>query len=239
MVLPWVVGGGHPPRGFVSSVWRLTKLLNEKPRTRVRGPPQPYRDMWDRLTAPTPTVTLESTFRQPIRRFTVSRPPVLRLSFHLCFRVVPVVCVFVPCGIFRGSCPSEWSRERSAPSSVARVCRLTPPYTRTTLCRLSLLHHRRRWVSLTYHAYGNGRPPTTTLRRFLYQIFSYYTRHQPTNKPADGLFNAKQHVDQLQVQRRQRLLTRRQSADAGRVPAPTVPAPARASRPPSAVLRSF
>ena len=26
--------------------------------------------MWDRLTAPTPTVTLESTFRQPIRRFT-------------------------------------------------------------------------------------------------------------------------------------------------------------------------
>ena len=26
------------------------------------------------------------------------------------------------------------------------------PYTRTTLCRLSLLHHRRRWVSLTYHA---------------------------------------------------------------------------------------
>ena len=33
------------------------------------------RDMWDRLTAPTPTVTSESTFRQPIRRFTVSRPP--------------------------------------------------------------------------------------------------------------------------------------------------------------------
>ena len=104
--------------------------------------------MWDRLTTPTPTVTPESTFRQPIRRFTVSRPPPFRLSFHLCFRVVPVVCVFVPCGILRGSCPSEWSRERSAPSSVARVCRLTPPYTRTTLCRLSLLHHRRRWVSL-------------------------------------------------------------------------------------------
>ena len=99
-----------------------------------------------------PTVTLESTFRQPIRRFTVSRPPPFRLSFHLCFRVVPVVCVFVPCGILRGSCPSEWSRERSAPSSVARVCLLTPPYTRTTLCLLSLLHHKRRWVSLTYHA---------------------------------------------------------------------------------------
>ena len=62
------------------------------------------------------------------------------------------VCVFVPCGILRAPCPSEWSRELSAPSSVARVCLLTPPYTRTTLCRLSLLHHRRRWVSLTYHA---------------------------------------------------------------------------------------
>ena len=62
------------------------------------------------------------------------------------------VCVFVPCGILRAPCPSEWSRERSAPSSVARVCRLTPLCTRTTLCRLSLLHHRRRWVSLTYHA---------------------------------------------------------------------------------------
>ena len=45
-----------------------------------------------------------------------------------------------PCGILRGSHPSEWSRERSAPSSVARVCRLTPLCTRTTLCRLSLLH---------------------------------------------------------------------------------------------------
>ena len=33
------------------------------------------RDMWDRLTVPMPTVTLESTFRQPICRFTVSRPP--------------------------------------------------------------------------------------------------------------------------------------------------------------------
>ena len=89
------------------------------------------------------------TADSPFYRF--STPP-FRLSFHLCFRVVLVVCVFVPCGILRGSCPSEWSRERSAPSSVARVCRLTPPYTRTTLCLLSLLHHKRRWVSLTYHA---------------------------------------------------------------------------------------
>ena len=31
-----------------------------------------------------PTVTLESTFRQPICRFTVSRNPPFRLSFHLC-----------------------------------------------------------------------------------------------------------------------------------------------------------
>ena len=116
------------------------------------------RDMWDRLTAPTPTVTLESTFRQPTRRFTVSRPPPSRLSFHLCFRVVLVVCVFVPCGILRGSCPSEWSRERSAPSSVARVCQLTPLCSRTTLCRLSLLHHRRRWVSLTYHVITQKHP---------------------------------------------------------------------------------
>ena len=36
------------------------------------------------------------------------------------------VCVFVPCGILRAPWPSEWSRERSAPSSVARVCRLLP-----------------------------------------------------------------------------------------------------------------
>ena len=75
------------------------------------------------------------TADSPFYRF--STPP-FRLSFHLCFRVVPVVCVFVPCGILRGSCSSDWSRERSAPSSVARVCRLTPPYTRTTLCRLSV-----------------------------------------------------------------------------------------------------
>ena len=53
--------------------------------------------MWDRLTAPTPTVTPESTFQQPIRRFTVSRPP-LPLLFHLCFRVVPVCVSSFPVG---------------------------------------------------------------------------------------------------------------------------------------------
>ena len=41
----------------------------------VTSPTCLHRDMWDRLTASTPTVTPESTFRQPIRRFTVSRPP--------------------------------------------------------------------------------------------------------------------------------------------------------------------
>ena len=70
------------------------------------------RDMWDRLTASTPTVTLESTFRQPIRRFTVSRPTVFRLSFHLCFRVVPVCVSSFPVGSFgervlRGGLVSE------------------------------------------------------------------------------------------------------------------------------------
>ena len=86
------------------------------------------------------------------------------------FRVVPAVtgvCVFVPVWVLGcrmkwddspAPCPSEWSRERSAPSSVARVCRHTPLYTKTTLCRLPLLHHGSpctgggaRWVSLTYH----------------------------------------------------------------------------------------
>ena len=68
--------------------------------------------MWDRLTAPTPTVTLESTFRQPIRRFTdysVSRPaPVPLVVVSPVFPRCTGVCVFVPCGILRGSCPSEW-----------------------------------------------------------------------------------------------------------------------------------
>ena len=58
------------------------------------------RDMWDRLTAPMPTVTPESTFRQPIRRFTVSRPPrsacrftcvsALYRFFRLCVSSFPV-----------------------------------------------------------------------------------------------------------------------------------------------------
>ena len=135
-----------PPRSPRGA--RVLLLLLNTTRTHS-GPP---RDMWDRLTTPTPTVTLESTFRQP-SRFAVLLfldPPV-PLVVSPVFPRCTGVCVFVPCGILRGSCPSEWSRERSAPSSVARVCRLTPPYTRTTLCLLSLLHHRRRWVSLTYH----------------------------------------------------------------------------------------
>ena len=37
------------------------------------------RDMWDLLTVSTPTVTHESTFRQPIHRFTVSRTPFVPL----------------------------------------------------------------------------------------------------------------------------------------------------------------
>jgi hypothetical protein len=73
-----------------------------------------------------------------------------------CVSAVPVsvntgVCVLVPCGIFRGTCPSGWSRVRSDADSVARVCQLTTLCTRTTLCLLSLLRHWRRWVSLTYH----------------------------------------------------------------------------------------
>ena len=56
----------------------------------------------------------------------------------------------------------EWSRERSAPSSVARVCRLTPPYTRTTLCRLSLLHHSAQEEVGQSHLSRNERERSTT-----------------------------------------------------------------------------
>ena len=79
-----------------------------------------------------------------------SNPP-FRLSFHLCFHVVPVCVSSFPVGFSGPRGLRGGLVERSAPSSVARVCRLTPPCTRTTLCLLSLLHHRRRWVSLTYH----------------------------------------------------------------------------------------
>jgi hypothetical protein len=41
-----------------------------------------------------------------------SKPP-CRLSFHLCVSRCTGACVFVPCGIFRGTCSSEWSRVRS------------------------------------------------------------------------------------------------------------------------------
>jgi hypothetical protein len=94
-------------------------------------------------------VTADSVPRQPICRFTISRTPPFRLSFHPC--VSRCTGAFpVGSSVERGS--SEWSRVRSAACSVARVCRLTPLCSRTTLCLLSLLRHRRRWVSLTYHA---------------------------------------------------------------------------------------
>ena len=47
---------------------------------------------------PTPTVTLESTFRQPICRFTVSRPPPVPLVVSPVFPRCSGVCVFVPVG---------------------------------------------------------------------------------------------------------------------------------------------
>jgi len=80
----------------------------------------------------------------------VSNPP-FRLSFHLWCRVVPVRVSPFPVGssVERGS--SGWSRVRSAADSVARVCRLTPLCSRTTLCLLSPLHHRGWWVSRTHH----------------------------------------------------------------------------------------
>ena len=75
-------------------------------------------------------------------------PPPSRLSFYLC--VSRCTGVF-PVGSFAEHGSSEWSRVPRAAGSVARVCRLTPFCSRTTLCLLSLLHHRGRWVSLTYH----------------------------------------------------------------------------------------
>jgi hypothetical protein len=68
------------------------------------------------------------------------------LSFHLC--VSPAVALYrsrtgvcpVGSSVERGS--SGWSRVPRAAGSVARVCRLTPLCSRTTLCLLSLLHHR-------------------------------------------------------------------------------------------------
>ena len=70
--------------------------------------------------------------------------------------VVSSVCVAlyrcVSCGIFRGTWLLGVVTRAKRRGSVARVCRLTPLCSRTTLCLLSLLHHRERWVSLTYHA---------------------------------------------------------------------------------------
>jgi hypothetical protein len=94
------------------------------------------------------TVTADSVPRQPICRFTFPEPPPFRLSFHLC---VSRCTGAFPVGSSVERDSSEWSRVRSAACSVARVCQLTPFRSRTTLCLLSLLHHRGRWVSLTYH----------------------------------------------------------------------------------------
>ena len=88
-------------------------------------------------------------------------PPTAALSFYYFSNppiplVVSPVCVAlyrcVPCGIFRGAWFLGVVTRAKRRGSVARVCRLTPLCSRTTLCLLSLLHHRGRWVSLTYHA---------------------------------------------------------------------------------------
>ena len=107
--------------------------------------------------------------------FTVPRPPRSACRFICVRRVVPVrcvsrlppvsfngACVFVPCGILRAPWPSEWSRVRSAASSVARVCLLTPLLLRTTVIWPSISSSlqeergggRSRWdVSLTSRQY--------------------------------------------------------------------------------------
>ena len=66
--------------------------------------------MWDRLTAPTPTVTPESTFRQPIRRFTVSRPPRSACRFT-CVSALYWLCV--------SSFPVGFSEDRVLRSGLA------------------------------------------------------------------------------------------------------------------------
>ena len=77
-------------------------------------------------------------------------PPHSACRFTCVGRVVPVRSLWdLPWCVERDS--SEWSRVRGAACSVARVCRLTPLCSRTILCLLSPLHHRGRWVSLTYH----------------------------------------------------------------------------------------
>jgi hypothetical protein len=86
-------------------------------------------------------------------------PPTADLSFYY-FSNPPIPLVVssvyvalyrcVPCGIFRGTWFFEVVTRARRRGSVARVCRLTPLRSRTTLCLLSLLHHRGRWVSLTH-----------------------------------------------------------------------------------------
>ena len=78
-----------------------------------------------------PTVNADSTPRPSVL-------PPFRLSFHLCEPRCTGACVFDSSFLvgFLRSPPSEWSRVRSAASSVARVCLLTPLLLRTTLCLL-------------------------------------------------------------------------------------------------------
>ena len=54
-------GGGLGRRGSVVGAARHHE--HEEPQQQLKRP-----GLWDRPTASTPTVTLESTFRQPIRR---------------------------------------------------------------------------------------------------------------------------------------------------------------------------
>ena len=93
-------------------------------------------------------MTADSVPRQPICRFTFPEPPISLVVSSVCVALYRCVS----CGIFRGTWSLGVVTRAKRRGSVARVCRLTPLCSRTTLCLLSLLHHRGRWVSLTHHA---------------------------------------------------------------------------------------
>ena len=108
--------------------------------------------MWDRLTAPTSTVTLESTFRQPIRR-----PPRSACRFT-CVSALHRLCV--------SSFPVGFSEDRVLRSGLAsealrvvlRGFVILPLLTQGQLYAFYLFFTtrlKRRWVSLTYHG-GTG-----------------------------------------------------------------------------------
>ena len=79
-----------------------------------------------------PIVAPDGTFRQPIHRLSVLRPPqacrFIRVPLRVLVGISGVfVCLRSPSGILRDLVFfGVWSRKRSAPSSVARVCLLTP-----------------------------------------------------------------------------------------------------------------